>query len=52
MTHNEIKLKIVSKGTKMEHTTKTEFILGPNIRLLYTNACSKEINRKIRSKVL
>ena len=49
---DENNLKIVSKGTKMEHTTKKGFILGPNIRLLYTNACSKEINRKIRSKML
>ena len=33
MTCNENKLKIMSKGTQMEHATKISFILGSNIRL-------------------
>ena len=47
MTCNENKLKIMSKGTKMEHTTKIGFILGPNVRLSDENAHIKEINRKM-----
>ena len=38
----------MSKGTKMEHTTKIGFILGPNVRLSDENAHIKEINRKMR----
>ena len=38
----------MSKGTKMEHTTKTGFILGPSVRLSDANVHIKEINRKMK----
>ena len=45
---DENNLKMVSKGIKMEHTTKTGFILGLNTRLSDTNACIKERNKKMK----
>ena len=48
MKNNKNKLKIMSKGTKMEHTTKTGFILGPNVRLSNKNVCIKEMNKKMK----
>ena len=45
-TCDENKLKIMSKGTKMEHATKTAFILCPNVGLSDANVCVKEINKK------
>ena len=48
VTCNENKLQIISKGTSVEHTTKTGFVLGPNIWSSDTNACTKETNRKMK----